>query len=58
MADLKYAVLLLLLAFISFYTVSFGVWTWRKKNRLGAVMIFAVALTNLALPVYALLFRD
>ncbi len=58
MEDLKYAALLLLLACISFYTVSFGVWTWRKKNRLGAIMIFAVALANLALPIYSLLFRD
>lgn len=55
---IKYGLVLLFLACISFYTMTFGLWTWKKKNKLGAVMIFFVALINMALPVYALLFRD
>lgn len=38
---------------IGLYTASFGVWTWNQKNRLGASMVFLVALAVLALPLYA-----
>lgn len=41
-----------------FYTVSFGWWTWKKENRLGAVMVFIVALVTVGLPVYAIFFKD
>jgi len=37
-------------------TVSYGKWTWERKNRLGAVMIFIVALTVLILPIYTMYF--
>lgn len=39
---------------VSIYTVSYGVWTWKSKNRLGAVMVFIVALVSAALPLYSL----
>lgn len=39
-------------------TVSYGRWTWQKKNKLGAVMIFLVALTALILPIYSMYFKD
>lgn len=45
-----------LLVCIFIYTVSYGVWTWKKKNILGAVMIFLVALAALAIPVYSIFF--
>ena len=48
---------LLLLVCISIYTVSYGVWTWKKKNRLGAVMIFLVAIAAFVIPVYSFFFR-
>jgi hypothetical protein len=51
-------VLVIILIWISLYTVSFGWWTWKKKNRLGAVMIFLVSFAALALPVYTLFFRE
>lgn len=39
-------------------TVSYGRWTWQRKNKLGAVMIFIVALTALILPIYSMYFKD
>lgn len=39
------------------YTVSFGNWTWKNKNKIGAVAIFVVAVTVIGLPVYLLLFK-
>jgi len=50
-------VIFITLACTSFYTISYGVWTWKKKNKLGAVMIFVVALAVFVLPVYALYIR-
>jgi hypothetical protein len=38
------------------YTVSFGVWTWKAKNKLGAAMVFMVAISVIALPVYTIFF--
>lgn len=43
----------LVLIGISFYTASYGIWTWNQKNRLGAVMVFLVALAVLIFPLYA-----
>ena len=42
------------LVYVSIYTVSFGIWTWKRKNRLGAVMVFVVALASAALPLYSI----
>ena len=42
------------LALISVYTISFAGWTWKKKNRLGALMVFLLALAILFLPVYVI----
>lgn len=39
------------------YTVSFGIWTWKKENKLGAVMVFVLALTTIVLPIYSIYFR-
>ncbi|HHV98658.1 MAG TPA: hypothetical protein GXX36_03645 [Clostridiaceae bacterium] len=47
---------LIFLVCVFIYTVSYGVWTWKKKNILGAVMIFLVAVAALALPVFSLFF--
>ncbi len=34
-------------------TVSYGLWTWQQKNRLGAVMLWILALSVLILPAYS-----
>lgn len=51
-------VIFILLACTSLYTASYGVWTWKKKNKLGAIMVFVVALAVIALPVYMLYIRQ
>lgn len=50
----------LLLAFIlviAIRTMSYGVWTWKQKNPLGAVVVFLIAAAALVLPAYMLLLR-
>ncbi len=39
------------------YTISYGVWTWKKRNRLGAIMVMLLALTELMLPIYHMFFH-
>lgn len=46
-----------ILIWVCIYTASFGRWTWKKKNKLGAVMVFLIALAVLVLPFYTLFFR-
>jgi predicted membrane channel-forming protein YqfA (hemolysin III family) len=50
--------ILIILLWIAAYTVSFGKWTWKRRNRLGAVMVFLVALAAIVLPIYALFIRE
>lgn len=40
------------------HTVSYGIWTWKKKNKLGAVMVFILALAVIALPAYKIFFME
>ena len=42
--------ILVFLLWISIRTFSYGKWTWNKKNRLGAIMVFVIALLTLVLP--------
>jgi len=53
-----YIVLIALLLCVAFYTSSYGVWTWRKGNRLGAAMVFLVAVLTVVLPVYIMVFKE
>jgi len=39
-------------------TFSFGIWTWKKKNKLGAIMVFAVAIAAFFFPLYVMLFVE
>jgi hypothetical protein len=39
------------LAGVCLRSVSYGIWTWKKQNRLGAVMVFLLSLVVLATPV-------
>jgi len=43
-------VMLLIAAWISIYTFSFGVWTWNKKNRFGAFVVMLIALAATVMP--------
>lgn len=42
---------------VSVYTISYGIWTWRRKNRSGAFVLFLIAISVVVLPGYVLLFR-
>jgi hypothetical protein len=41
-----------ILLWIFLYTASFGIWTWNKKNPLGAIAIFIIDFCAIALPFY------
>jgi hypothetical protein len=45
------------LIFMEIYTVSYGVWNWKNRNKPGAVMVFVVGLLAVLLPMYMLFFR-
>lgn len=58
MIPVEYIVSIAFLLCVAFYTVSYGIWIWKKRNRLGAVMIFLVAIIAVILPIYILIFRE
>lgn len=58
MISAGYVVLVILLLWAAIYTASYGVWTWKRRNRIGAVMIFLVAVAAFVLPIYVLIFRE
>lgn len=47
----------LIILWASIYTVSYAIWTWKEKNRLGAVMLFIVATVTIVLPVFTIFIR-
>lgn len=50
-------IILLVILWISIYSISFGVWTWKNKNKFGGMMIMLISLISLALPGYILLLK-
>jgi len=51
------ALTFIILTWVFIYTLSYARWVWKKKNRLGAIMVFLVAIIALVLPVYSIFFR-
>jgi hypothetical protein len=51
MFDFSNIVIFIFLACVVVYTVSYGIWSWKKKNRLGAIMVFTLALVTIGLPI-------
>jgi len=49
-------VLFIILLSVFFKTLSYGKWTWDKKNRLGAIAIVVIAIVALILPIYSVYF--
>lgn len=43
---------------VSLHTSSYAIWTWKKKNRFGALMVFLLALVEIGLPLYSVFFKD
>jgi len=50
-------ILIIILLWVFIRTISYGKWTWDKKNRLGAIAIYFVAIASLIIPVYTMFFR-
>lgn len=50
-------VIFIILVWVFVRTISFGKWTWDKKNRLGAVAVYLIALASLIIPIYTMYFR-
>lgn len=48
---------IIIIIWIFFYTASYGHWTWNTNNKLGAVMIYIVAVTQLLLALYGMFFK-
>lgn len=53
-ATLIAMIIFLLWVFIK--TLSYGKWTWDKKNKLGAIAIVIIAIISLILPISGLFF--
>ncbi|MDQ2086185.1 hypothetical protein RBH29_07045 [Herbivorax sp. ANBcel31] len=49
--------LIIILTLVFLRTISFGKWTWDKKNRLGAIAVYVIALATLIIPIYSMYFR-
>ena len=49
-------ILIIVLLWISIYTMSYGVWTYKRKNKLGGIMIFFIALVTILLPTLTIYF--
>lgn len=43
-----------ILAWAFIYTASYARWTWNKKNKLGGLAIFIVALAVIIIPVWTI----
>ena len=47
-------IILLVIIWVSMYSISFGIWTWKNENKFGGMMIMLISLISLALPGYFL----
>jgi hypothetical protein len=50
-------ILIIILIWVFIRTMSYGKWTWDKKNKLGAIAIYVVAFAALIIPICIMLFR-
>lgn len=50
-------IVLILIAAITFNSMSYAVWNWKNQNRTGSIVAFLVSIVAIALPVYMIFFR-
>ncbi len=50
-------ILIIIAVWISIYTFSYGVWTWKSKNKFGAFVVMLIALLTTVLPFMYLFLR-
>lgn len=58
MRPLSVIVVFIILLWVFLKTLSYGKWTWNKKNKLGAIAIVIVAIIELILPIYSIYFME
>jgi hypothetical protein len=56
MRNLNMIIIVIFLLWVFIKTVSYGKWTWNRKNRLGAIAIIIIAIIELVLPIYSVYF--
>ncbi|MFZ5648875.1 MAG: hypothetical protein ACOY30_14790 [Bacillota bacterium] len=49
--------LMLVPLLVSYYTVTYGIWAWRKGNRSGGTGVFVLAALTIAVSIYAIFIR-
>lgn len=49
--------LVLIPALISYYTLTYGLWAWKRGNRGGGIGVFILVAFTMALSVYAIFIR-
>ncbi|PKM85900.1 MAG: hypothetical protein CVU87_14000 [Firmicutes bacterium HGW-Firmicutes-12] len=50
------SLLLLVPMGVAFYTFTYALWLWRKKNKVGAVGVFILAVISVIYPGFVLFF--
>lgn len=58
MSFLSIIFILVILLWTFIHTVSYGLWTWKKNNKSGAVVLFALSLIVLGFPLYLVFSRS
>jgi hypothetical protein len=41
-----------LLLWVFFHTLSYALWNWKKKNKLGTVVLVILAVSSVVVPIY------
>lgn len=52
------ALILAIIAAVSFYTATYALWAWRQKKRRGAVGVFILSWLTLVTPVAVWLYHN
>lgn len=50
-------IVLIALVWITIHTISYSLWNWKNKNKVGAIMVFLVSIFSIVIPVYLVFFR-
>ncbi|HEX3015602.1 MAG TPA: hypothetical protein VHQ46_04400 [Desulfobacteria bacterium] len=55
---LRIAFIMLIPLLVAVYTVSFGRYTWRTGNRLGAIGVYLLAMGSVSVPLLVLIIKQ
>lgn len=57
MINFSIVLISIFLIWVFIYTASFGIWTWKKKNKLGAIAVVFIGLISFILPLTLMILR-